>query len=165
MKRAAQHPVIWWGLRTVALVVGAGFVAFLWHLDKNESDRIALVAVAMSVVGLVIAAVALKWTRETAIIADRTLQTQVLSEDMQRLELIAGAIRDGANSASPTDASERLVTALGPFTATQLPRTFELEQCWNKGSAPDQWLINRARKEVADRLDAERIKRASLATR
>ena len=162
MKRAAQHPVIWWGLWMLALLAGAGLVAFLWHSDKNGSDRIAFVAVAMSVVGLVIAAVALKWTRETAIIAERTLQAQVLSEDMQRLELIAGAVRDGTSSASPRDASERLVRALGPFTATQLPKTFELQQCWRKGSMPDQCLIDRSRREVADRLDAERIKRASL---
>jgi phosphate/sulfate permease len=165
MKWVAQHPRIWWGLWAVALLVGAGLVAFLWYSDSQESDRIALVAVAMSVVGLVIAAFALRWTRETVLIADRTLRAQVLSEDMQRLELIAGAIRDGATSTSPTDAAKRLGTALGPFTGTDLPRTVDLWRQWHENRLPDDSSINLARKEVADLLDALRLARASLTPR
>jgi hypothetical protein len=165
MNWVARHPRIWWGLWAVASLAGAGLVAFLWYSDSKESDRIALVAVAMSVVGLVIAAFALRWTRETAVIADRTLWAQVLSEDMQRLELIAGAIRDGATSTSPTDAAKRLRTALGPFTGTMLPMTYELQQQWHKGRLPDSSSINLARKEVADLYDAKRLARASLTPR
>ena len=165
MSWVARHPRIWWGLWAVALLAGAGLVAFLWYSDSKESDRIALVAVAMSLVGLVIAAFALRWTRETALIADRTLRAQVLSEDMQRLELITGAIRDGATSTSPTDAAKRLGTALGPFTETMLPMTYKLQRQWHAGRLPDDSTINLARKEIADLLDAKRLARASLTPR
>ena len=162
MRRAARNPLLWWGPWLVVLAGGSALIAFLWHSDANEADRIALVAVAMSVVGVVIATVGVKWTRDAVVIADRSMRAEVLYEEMQRLERLGGAIRVCANLTSPKESASRLEEALGPFTETELPKSFELQQSCRSGSLPDSSLIVRANQEVADALDAKRAARASL---
>ena len=164
MKWAARHPFMWWSLWVIVLAVGVVVMVLLWRSDTKEADRISLIAAAMSLVGIIFAAFALKWTREAVVVADRTLRIQVLSEEMQRLEIILGAIQYSGQDPPPPDSAERLATAFGPFTASTLPRSFALQRARQTQSTPEPDLIKDATKEVADALDAIRIKRASLIT-
>src|SRR5262245_54363097 len=114
IRSTARRRATWWLLWGLVLAGGVALMAFLWGMDKNAPDRIALVAVAMSVIGIVVAAAAAKWTREAVVIADRSLRAQSRSEEMSRLETIAAAARECGHAVP--GAAGRLTTALGPFT-------------------------------------------------
>jgi hypothetical protein len=160
---AVGHPRIWWSLWGAAWVAGVALVAYLWHWDSNDSDRIAFVAAAMSLMGLVIAAFALKWTREAAVIADRSLRAGILYEELQRFEWIYRVVHDCA-TAAPAKSATRLTAALGPLTEKKMPNTSALRTSCQNGSAPSK-LIADAILEVTDALDAKNKERASLTAR
>lgn len=167
IRPVARRRAAWWSMWCLVLAGGVALMAFLWRLDKKTPDRIALVAVAMSVIGIVVAAAAAKWTREAVVIADRSWWAQSLSEEMSRLETIAAAARECAAAARNSgydgaEAAGRLAAALGPFTNKDLTHTFELEQKCRGGSTPDANVVGDALKEITDALEARRVKRAAL---
>jgi hypothetical protein len=162
MTRAAKHGVIWWIIWAAVLAGLVALMAFLWRSDKHESDRIALVATAMSVVGVLIATVALKWTRDAVIIADRAMRAEILYEEMQRLEMIAGAINDSLKDAEPSESSTRLAKALGGLHRKVLPDTFALADSYERGEGPAADLVTKAIGEVTEHLEAKLLARTSL---
>lgn len=159
VRSVARHGWVWWPLWIVMLAGIAALIGFLWHSDQTTADRISLLAVAMSVLGLVAAAAAAKWTREAVVVADKTLRIQTLSEDMERLETISDAVWDCA-LAKP-GAAVSLAAAMGPFTAKDLPRTFELQQKCQNGDTPGEALVREAINEVRTQLNARRGARAT----
>jgi hypothetical protein len=163
----ARHPRLWWLIWILALAGYLVFTIHVWHSDKNESDRIALVVGAMSVVGVVLAAIALKWTRDAAVLADKTWRSQILYEEIQRLDLIFDAITASYSTNSPQEAMGRVLRAMGGLGGKDLPETWLLVQPWSNASPPgkvnsDQ--LDKASREVVNILDAKRIARASLLT-
>jgi hypothetical protein len=165
MRWVAKHPRIWWSLCGVLLAACAALMIYLGRGDHNPSDRIALVAAAMSVFGLAVAAVALKWTRETVVLSDRTLNLQILSEEMLRLETVFDAIQSFDQDPPPQDAAARLIKTLGPFTDKQLPEAFKLADSGGSSGASWSGSTKCAYAEVAGKLDSIRIEKTNLSGR
>jgi hypothetical protein len=163
----AKHPWLWWPFWILALAGYLWFTICVWHSDQTESDRIALVVGAMSVVSVLLAAFALKWTRDAAVLADKTWRSQILYEETQRLDLIFDAITSSSSARSPGEAMGRVARAMGSLGATELPQTYALVQPWGSNPLPenlDQHQLNLASDEVVKKLDAKRDARASLLT-
>jgi hypothetical protein len=161
----ARHPWLWWLIWILALAGYLGFMVPVWRSDRNESDRIALALGAMSVVGVVVAAIALKWTRDAAVLADKTWRSQILYEETQRLDLIFDAVTASSSAKSPQEAMNRVLRAMGGLGEKDLPETWRLVQPWGNVIPPqtlDSGQLDKASEELVGILDSKRLARASL---